>query len=207
MKDLLVFVADADAQAFMRGILEKPKALGIRPISFDIERHPLKDPGMVQTGPELTGMKKEDYQRVLLMLDFHGSGREHRETPDAVRLQMQDRLDSLTWTGNSSVAVLVPELECWCWYCENAIRRHYQVKEDDLDRWMSQGATDLGISLDELKLQQPKELFEYIVKDRLRRTISPRDFYEMSRLASVKALLKSDSFKSIVTALRGWFPS
>jgi len=207
MKDLLVFVADADAQAFMRGILEKPRALGIRPISVDIDRHPLKDPGMVQTGPELTGMRKEDYQKVILMFDFHGSGREHRMTSDTLRTQLQARLDSLTWTGNSSVAVLVPELEYWCWYCETAIRRHYQVKEDNLARWTSQEATDLGISLDDLKLQQPKELFEYVVKDRLRRTISPRDFYEIGRLASVKALLKSDSFKSIVTALRGWFPS
>lgn len=30
MKDLLLYVADADAQGFMKSILEKPRALGIR---------------------------------------------------------------------------------------------------------------------------------------------------------------------------------
>jgi hypothetical protein len=207
MKDLLVFVADADAQAFMRGILEKPKALGIRSISFDIDRHPLKDPGMVQTGPELTRMKKEDYQKVLLMFDFHGSGRDHRETYGELREQMQARLDSLTWTGNSSVAVLVPELECWCWFCENAMRRHYKITENNMVQWTSQQAKRLGMSVDDLKLQQPKELFEYVVKGCLRRTISPRDFHEIGRLASIRALLACDSFQSIFSALRGWFPS
>jgi hypothetical protein len=40
MKDLLLYVADADAQAFMNSLLNKPLALGIRQISFDIERPP-----------------------------------------------------------------------------------------------------------------------------------------------------------------------
>jgi len=207
MKDLLVFVADADALAFMQGVLEKPNALGIRPISFDIERHPLKDSGMVQTGPELTRMRKEDYQKVLLMFDFHGSGLDHRETYSELREQMQARLDSFTWTGNSSVAVLVPELECWCWFCEKAMHRHYKITEDKMAQWTSQLARKLGLSVDDLKQQQPKELFEYVVKVGLRRTISPRDFHEIGRLASIKALLACDSFQSIVYALRGWFPS
>jgi len=37
MKDLLVYVADADAQAFIKAILDKPRALGTRTIHFDIE--------------------------------------------------------------------------------------------------------------------------------------------------------------------------
>jgi len=43
MKDLLLYVADADAQAFMNSLLHKPLALGIRQITFDIERHPQRD--------------------------------------------------------------------------------------------------------------------------------------------------------------------
>lgn len=40
MKDLLLYVADADAQAFLNSLLNKPMALDIRQITFDIERHP-----------------------------------------------------------------------------------------------------------------------------------------------------------------------
>jgi hypothetical protein len=58
MKDLLVFVADADALAFLRAILSKPLALGIRPVNYGIERHPLRDAGMVQNGAELVRMKR-----------------------------------------------------------------------------------------------------------------------------------------------------
>ena len=207
MKDLLVFLADADAQAFMQGILEKPRALGIRPISFDIERHPQKDPGMVANGPELTRLYKGDYERVLLMFDFHGSGRDQRETFIELSAQMQARLDSFTWTGKSSVTILVPELECWCWYCEKAMRKHYDITEETMALWTSQQARKLDMSIDDLKRLQPKELFEYVVKVRLRRTISPRDFHEIGRLASIPALLASDSFQTVVSALRGWFPS
>jgi len=57
MKDLLVSAADADAQAFMTSILSRPQAVGIKPITFTVDRHPLRDSGMVQTGPELAGMR------------------------------------------------------------------------------------------------------------------------------------------------------
>ncbi len=82
MKDLLVYVADADALAFMRSILNKPQALGIRPVSFDIERHPLRDAGMLQSGAELVRMHKGKYQKALLMWDHHGSGQDHKQSPN-----------------------------------------------------------------------------------------------------------------------------
>lgn len=113
MKDLLVYVADADALAFMEAILNRPQALGIRSVNFDIERHPLRDAGMVQSGAELARMKKGKYRRALLMWDHHGSGRDHRQTPAEVEKEIQDKLDSYTWSGNSAVTVLVPELEQW----------------------------------------------------------------------------------------------
>lgn len=58
MKDLLVFAADADAEAFLRAVLSKPQALGIRPVTCDIKRHPQRDSGMVQSGAELVRMQK-----------------------------------------------------------------------------------------------------------------------------------------------------
>lgn len=58
MKDLLIYVADADAEAFLRSVLVKHQALGIRAVTFDIMRHPQRDAGMVQTGAELARMQK-----------------------------------------------------------------------------------------------------------------------------------------------------
>lgn len=206
MKDLLIYVADADALAFMRSILNKPQALGTRPINFDIERHPLRDAGMVQSGAELARMKKGRYHKALLMWDHHGSGRDHKQSPDQVADNIQEKLNSFTWSDNSAVTVLVPELEQWLWHCENAVAAHCNVTTVQLDQWIAERGEKLGRSVDELRQQQPKELFEHVMRDRLKRTISPRDFEEIGKRAGINGLLSCDSFRSVVETLGVWFP-
>jgi hypothetical protein len=206
MKDLLVYVADADALAFLRAILQRHQALGIRPITFDIERHPQRDAGMVQSGAELVRMKKGRYHKALLMWDHHGSGRDHRQAPNLVAQDIQGKLDSFTWSGNSSVTVLVPELEQWLWFCENAVAAHCGITQAQLDQWVQERSLKLGKTADAMKQQQPKELFEHIMRERIKRTISPRDFDEIGQRASVNALLACGSFNSIALTLQTWFP-
>lgn len=206
MKDLLVYVADADALAFLRAILQRHQALGIRPVTFDIERHPQRDAGMVHSGAELVRMKKGRYQKALLMWDHHGSGRDHRQAPNLVCQEIQSKLDSFTWSGNSSVTVLVPELEQWLWFCENALAAHCGVTQVQLQQWVQERSLKLGRTAEEMKQQQPKELFEHIMRERIKRTISPRDFDEIGQHASVNALLACDSFSAIALTLRAWFP-
>lgn len=206
MKDLLLYVADADAQAFMNSLLSKPLALGIRAITFDIERHPQRDSGMVQSGPELTRMKKGKYLKALLTWDHHGSGRDHKQSPMQVRNEMQKRLDLYTWGGNSSVTIFVPELEQWLWYCESAFITYCGISADHLNTWLAERSVKLGKTVEMLKAEQPKELFEYVMRDRLKRTISPRDFAEVGKRAGVNGLLACESFRSVVDILRAWFP-
>jgi len=102
--------------------------------------------------------------------------------------------------------VLVPELEQWLWFCENAVAAHCGVTALQLQQWVDERASKLGKSVEELKNQQPKELFEHVVRERIKRTISPRDFEEIGRRASVSALLACDSFSAIAQTLRAWFP-
>ncbi len=206
MKDLLVYVADADALAFVRAILTRHQALEMRQVTFDIERHPQRDAGMVQSGAELTRMKKGQYAKALLLWDHHGSGRDHRQTPDQVAQEIQGKLDSFTWSGNSTSTVLVPELEQWLWHCESAVAAHHGVTAVQLQLWVNERAAKLAKTGEELKQQQPKELFEHIVRDRIKRTISPRDFEAIGQRASVHALLACDSFRAIAQTLRAWFP-
>jgi hypothetical protein len=206
MKDLLIYVADADAMAFMRAMLGKPQALGIRPVSFDIERHPQRDAGMVQSGAELARMKKGHYHKALLMWDHHGSGRDHKQTPEQAQTDMQAKLDAYTWKDNSAVIVLVPELEQWLWFCENALAAHYATTANQLAQWVDERAAKLGKASATLKKEQPKELFEHVVRERIKRTISPRDFEAIGNRASVNGLLACPSFSTIIETLRAWFP-
>ncbi len=206
MKDLLVYVADADALAFLRAVLNRPQALGVRPISFDIERHPQRDAGMVQSGAELARMKKGKYHKALLMWDHHGSGRDHRQSASEVEQEIQSKLDSFTWSGNSAVTVLVPELEQWLWFCESAIAAHCAITVNQLTQWQEERAAQLGTTTTILKSDQPKELFEHVIRERLKRTISPRDFEEIGSRASINGLTTCASFLAVASTLRNWFP-
>lgn len=82
---------------------------------------------------------------------------------------------------------------------------HYRIDDDQLRQWIEERAAKLGQSFDTLKTEQPKELFEHIVRERLRRTISPADFERIGGKASVKALMECPSFRSIIDALKAWF--
>ncbi len=207
MKDLLVFAADADIGVFMDAILNRPAAVGIRPLTFDIIRHPQRDAGMVQTGPELARLRKREYSKVILLWDHHGSGREKRFAAPVVAAEVSGRLDTVTWSGNHAVVALDPELEHWLWYCEPALSSYRGISRADLDAFVDDHAAHLGHSPQGLKTEQPKELFEAIVRIRLRRTISPRDFAEIGKRAGVTGLTSSTSFRHFVQTLREWFPA
>lgn len=206
MKDLLVYVADADALAFIRALLQRPQALGIREIRYDIERHPQRDAGMVLSGAELVRMQKGRYQKALLIWDYHGCGRDHKQTPAEIAAEIQDKLDRFNWIDNSAVIVLTPELEQWLWFCDNAIAAYCDIPLEELQQWVQRRASQLGMDIAALKAEQPKELFEHLMRNRLKRTISPRDFEEIGKRASVQALMGCDSFGAITSVLRSWFP-
>lgn len=205
MKDLLVYTADADAMAFMRSLLKRPQALGIREVSYEIERHPQRDCGMVQSAAELIRMKKGQYDKVLLIWDHHGSGREHRQGPRDVADEVQNKLDSYTWIDNSAVVVLIPELEQWLWFGEQAVATYYRITPSTLQNWIQLRSDQIGLSADALRRDQPKELFEYIVREKIKRTISPRDFEGIGAKISIAALERCQTFFLISRILRKWF--
>ena len=207
MKDLLVFTADADALAFLRALLTRHKTLGVRKLDFDVERHPLRDSGMVQSGAELLRMKKGGYHKAALVFDHHGCGREHKLTVQQLEAELQRKLDSFSWSGNSTVTVLAPELERWLWFCEPAIARRFGINVGDLKKWVNERAGLLNRDADALRLQQPKELFEHIVRERCRSTISPRDFAEIGSFASVSSLKRCPTFSALLNTFRQWFPT
>lgn len=206
MKDLLLYAADADTAEFLGALLARPQAMQIRSITVQLERHIQRDAGMVSSGPELAGLYKGQFSKVMLVLDFHGCGREHRESPEQVAERLQERLDRVSWRAHSDVTVVKPEIERWIWQCPAAIAAHYKVSAATLEQWVSDRAASLKSSGDALQADQPKELFEHVVRERVRRTISPRDFSAIGNRASVRALLGEPSFARLAAQLRAWFP-
>ncbi|MGE4278415.1 MAG: hypothetical protein AB7G62_02430 [Magnetospirillum sp.] len=140
------------------------------------------------------------------MWGHHGSGREKKNSPDEVASEIADRLDRVTWSEKHHVVVLVPELEQWLWHCESALAAHCSIPAETLSLWVGQRASQLKTDVTTLKEKQPKELFEYIMRERLHRTVSPRDFEEIGKRGSVKTLMRCTSFSAVITQLRGWYP-
>ena len=125
MTDLFVLTADADALAVMNAVLARPVELGIRPITFKVDRHFGRDPGLVKDGPELVRMKapKREFAKTILLWGYAGSGWERRYTPAQSEDRVQARLDGVTWKKHSRAVVLVPELEAWLCQDEAALAR------------------------------------------------------------------------------------
>lgn len=205
MKDLFVLTADLDAKVVMQSVLQRYESLSIRPISFDVDRHTMRDAGVVKDGPELVRRCKGIYKKVLLLWDYHGSGW-HKFSPEECVLKIQTRLDSVTWKDNSGAVVLVPELEEWVWQNESSICKRFGISEDNLKNWVFDFAVKQKTSVENVKKFKPKELLEFICLDKVGRTISPKDFEVIARTASLTDWMTSESFASLVSLLRDWFP-
>lgn len=206
MKDLFLLTADADALAFMRSILARHEALGIRPITVEPIRHHMKDAGVVKDGPETARLYKGKCNKALILWDHHGSGHEARYPADKSAAMIQERLDGITWAKNSGAVALVPELEEWLWYAAPSVAHYFAVEHDKLTGWMNEYAAKKRMSVEELTKKYPKELFEYLCVIKLKRSISPRDFEEIGKSINIKALAQSENFARILELLHNWFP-
>jgi hypothetical protein len=183
MKDLFVLTADAEMQAVFRTVLNRPEALGIRPITFDVDRHLNRDSGVFREGPEFIRktISKAEYSRFIIALDHDGSG--CRKRPDECAGIIQDRLDSCTFTNRSMVVVISPELEEWLWHDPRAIDDDPQLTA----------------------VSDPKKRLHHVFLKRHQRQPRVLDFENIARRADLTAWTASLTFRAMQTTLQNWF--
>jgi hypothetical protein len=206
MKDLFLLTADADALAFMKSLLARHQALGISCITYELMRHPMRDSGVIKDGPETARLYRGKFQRAILLWDHQGSGQE-RSSPEDASQRVQTRLDSVSWQSKSGAVVIVPELEEWLWHSYESISQYFNLELSRLTDWIGQYAARKRMAAELPMRKTPKELFEYVCIEKLKRTISPRDFEEIGKMVNIGALQESNSFSRVVRFLREWFPS
>ena len=207
MKDLFVFTADADAEGLIRSVLNRSRGLGIRPITFDVERHVGRDPGMVKDGPEIARMKvqKADYKQLILVWDHDGSGW-HTMKPDNAVAKIQQRLNGITWESRSAAIVIVPELEEWIWHCRTSLARHFELTPGGFDRVIEAIASDRDLSIERFSTEFPKEFLGDLFYKQRRCQPLPEDFANLAASANLQAWASSPTFRRFRTILREWFP-
>jgi len=166
----------------------------------------MKDAGLVKDGPETARLYRGKTEKALLLWDYHGSGQEKRYSPEQSEDMIQRRLDGISWADNSGAVVIVPELEAWLWCTAPSVARYLSVEQVKWAGWLEGYATKRRSTVVKVVEEQPKEVFEYICIEKLKRSISPRDFEEIGRIADISALEHSRSFAKILSLLRTWFP-
>jgi hypothetical protein len=112
-RDLIILVADRNMEAFVTGILKRPKSLNIQPVTFDIRRHPEQDSGCRTGGVEFLSPFKNQYRHAILMFDREGSGAKIKST-EVIELELEKALED-EWGTRGAVIVIDPELENWVW--------------------------------------------------------------------------------------------
>jgi uncharacterized protein (DUF433 family) len=91
-RDLVVLVPDKDIEQTFQGLLDRPQALGIRKVSYDILVHPNRDPGCYHTGPDLLRSYAGEPQRnALIVFDRAWEGAPS-EDPATLARNVEDRL-------------------------------------------------------------------------------------------------------------------
>lgn len=205
MKDLVVLVADKDAEYALRGLLERPRALGIRQITYDIFVHQRHDPGCFRESHNFLRAFASTHGHALIMFDFEGSGRDGKQSAEDLAESVLKRLQQNGWpSGRAEVIVLVPELEIWVWNPSPHVARALGWEGDlkHLRKWLCEvGYWPEG----DPKPPRPKEAMEAA----MRRALRPRSssvYWEIARNATLSGH-NEPAFCRLVSALRRWFPA
>lgn len=111
--DLVILVPDANWEHTIRQLLgTRRDALAIRLLSFDVIRHPHRDPGVRVNSSPLLRLFMHNTDFALVLLDVEGSG--HHGTVADLETGIVRSLEA-DWDQRLEVIAVNPELENWFW--------------------------------------------------------------------------------------------
>ena len=204
-KDLIVLVADRHMEQTFEGLLERDQALDIRPIEFDIQVHPQRDPGCTSNSSQFLRPFFRSHRFAIVVFDLDGSGSRQSRTQTQTSVQME--LERNGWQGNCKVIAIDPELEAWIWTASPHVSRilgwpgrFRELREflENNDIW-PQG---------NLKPPDPKQAMDFAI-EHAQPNFRPRKsaalFNEISSSAGFGSC-NDPAFEELLATLRNWFP-
>ncbi|MFH0800226.1 MAG: hypothetical protein V2A66_08630 [Pseudomonadota bacterium] len=161
-KDMVVLVADKNMEFAVRGILSRPKAIGLRNILYDIFVHPERDPGCLNRGSDFLRAFSKSHAHALILFDRDGCGRETEELK-VLEEEVEKSIAGFGWKGYAAV-VIAPELENWVWSDSPHVDEvlGWAERQPALRRWLC----DHGHWPDQVpKPFAPKEALEAAIRE------------------------------------------
>lgn len=201
-KDLIVLAADRQQEVTIKTLLEKRyHSLGIRQITFDIFRHPRKDPGIFHEAADfLAAYQPPQYERALVVLDHAWDGAP--ADPGLMQQQLKGTLARWWDEEKFEVVVIVPELEIWVWAQSSHVADILRMPWEDIHAMAEEkGYWPEG----ESKPVYPKRLLEDILAQQMR----PRSsaiFQELAQQVGLRSCI-DPAFTHMQRVLAHWFPA
>ncbi len=200
-KDLIVIVPDIDMEVSIRRLLLRTKALGIRQIEFDVNRHFQRDAGCRTDSHNYLKLWQNEFNFAMVIFDLEGCGNE------ASRINTEDEVQELLnnngWRDRSSVIVIEPELESWIWSDSPELDEvlGWSNRSISMREWV-RSQTDYW-PVDNQKPARPKEAFREVLRE-LRLQPSASLFDELANRMSVRRCT-DPSFQKFKGNLLKWF--
>lgn len=200
MKDIVLLVADKNAQFALKGALGRAEALGIRPIEFEFRVHPGHDGGARKSGPDILALERQRFSHAMLILDFEGCG---TDLPDALALEAQlDKRLQLQWRTAGKAIVIEPELDVWVWGADNVVGAAIEwPANQNVREWLQEKGFSFAANG---KPMRPKEALEAA----LRMPGRPRSSALYQHIAERISLRRcvDEAYIRLRTQLMAWFP-
>ena len=200
--DLVVLVPDLDLSGTVRCLLNRPESIGIRPVSFLIDKHPQHDGGCRSDAVQRLRRFIRDYRYGLVIFDKDGSGNP-RESRDAIEHDVELQLSRNGWPDRCKAIVIEPELEAWIWNGSEYVAQVLGWKGGyaSLRDWLG----NRGLwSPETPKPADPKRALEVV----LQTTKKPRSASLYRKIAETVDLHHCDhpAFNELKSTLQRWFP-
>ncbi len=204
-KDLLLIVADLDAENVMQSLLNRYQAFQIKKVNYEIIRHPERDPGCRGKGVSFARMFCRQYDHLILIFDHHGAGAD-KTIPEDLEKKLESELCINGWEENrAAVVVIQPELEAWVWGDSKQVDHicGWGSRIPSLRQWL---VAEGDIETENSKPIDPKTTFKKVLKNaEPRKQFSAAIFRELGENVSFKNC-QDRAFNKLKSTLSSWFP-
>jgi hypothetical protein len=201
--DLIVVVADIDAECAMKALLGRSGSLAIRGVSFEILRFLKRDSGCFGDVENFLRPFWNQFAHAMVVFDHHGSGQDHKMNRQEMEDDVEDRLARNGWTDRAAAIVLVPELEAWVWSDSPQVAEvlGWHSRHRDLQTWL---ATNENVDRQSGKPVDPKGAFDRALrKAGTRRSASL--FRNLAERVGLLTRCQDPAFAKFRGTLQRWF--
>lgn len=203
-KDLFVLAAGSDAHRVLEAILKTPDRLGIRPVTFAIERHPEHDPGCRLGSTKYVRPFLGRFRHALVVFDRDGCG--STDSRREIQNDITADLAANGWQDRARPIVIDPELEICVWGSWKNLATVLESDESVLREVVTrQGPPISGLG----KPTDPKTALGAAIRNRQqsggRHRRSPRLFEQLAANAPLNGC-RDPAFRELRETLRTWLP-